>query len=189
MDGAWQNHLSFEEVAAWLQSNGQAQFTWKARILTEAQSKMARARQADDKGDARFDSAIAKLKSDYFEVVGKEYPELAASVQTGRDREYYLKARNLPGGVRLKHSFFKGEVSLIFERKWADIVYDEIAQAKTSEGWLAKFGSELHLRQSVEVMDPILSVQDQLSVVRGALDEVVLLASFATTLRGLKAEM
>jgi len=180
-DEKWQHHLSFEEVAGWLLSNGTTQSKWKARILTEAHSKMARARQADDKGNVSFDPAIAQLKSDYFDVVGKEYHELVATVQTGRDREYYLKAKDLPGGVRLKHSFFKGEVSLIFERKWAEIILPDLSAAKPP-------GSEVHLRKPVEVMDPILSVQEQLSVVRDALDEVVILASFAKTLRGISTK-
>lgn len=102
----WPHHLSFEDVAEWLEAEGSAPSKWKAGIFKEAQSKAMRARRADDRANTQYDPTIVKLKADYQSVVAADYPGLIASIQTGRDREYYLKGKRLPGGVRLKHSFF-----------------------------------------------------------------------------------
>lgn len=175
----WQHHLSFEDIAAWLAPDDSPSARWKARVLTEAQSKAARARQADDKKNVDFDPKIAELKVAYRRLVGAEYPELVATEQPGPDREYFLKAKDLPPGVRLKHSFFKGQISLILERKWAKAFGDQLSASLPPETWTVSFGSELHLRKAVEVMDPQLPLEQQLPPIRAALDAIVKMAAHA----------
>jgi hypothetical protein len=157
----WHARLPLEEIADWFGQDLSPAATWRRAILTMAASKIVRAREADDKTNHTFDPDLVALKTAYRQFVEARYPELIAEVQPGRDREYYIKARELPAGIRFKHSFFRGEVSMILEKKWADIARAWLPTNSPNGTWIVEHVSELHLRSATEVMDPALPFEQQ----------------------------
>lgn len=172
-DAPWQVRLSFEDLEAWFAADPSPAAAWRRAILATAASKATRARQADDRSSVAFDPAIVSLKEAYRRLVEEHCPDLIATLQEKRDREYYLKARVLPSGIRLKHAFFRGEVSLVLERRWAERVgADALAAMLPEAAWVVLHGSETHVRLAVEVLDPALSLDAQGEVALAVLDAV-----------------
>jgi hypothetical protein len=176
---AWQHRLPIEDLGRWFSSDVSPSAIWRSSILTAAASKGARARHADDRSNTQFDGPLLALKADYQKFVEGHYDELIATLQTGRDREYYLRARRLPAGIRFKHSFFRGEISLIFERKWAEVAARHLDATLPDRSWLVRHGGELHLRMPVDVFDPALPLSMQEDTAKKALDEICLLIPVA----------
>lgn len=172
----WGARIALEEIAAWFEGDPAPAAAWRRAILLAAASKAARARVADDRRDGRFDAVVGPLKAACRQVVLDRYPELRPTVQAGRDREYHLGAQGLPAGVRLKHAVFRGEVSLILERRWAEAQGARLAALAPPGSWLVPKGGELHLREAVDVLDPGQPLAAQEATVTAALDEVVRLA-------------
>lgn len=175
----WDHRISLEEMDEWLRQDSSPASHWRQMVLRAAYSKSTRARQADDKSNKQFDPQLLLMKVAYQHFVAQRYPALVASRQTGRDREYYLGARGLPTGIRFKHSFFRGEISLIFESKWAEQASVWLGANAPEDAWLHRHGSEVHLRKSTEVMDPAVSLEAQSEVVVAALDGVMVLVAVA----------
>ena len=179
-DQHWHARISLEEIAQDIQGAAYPGWEWRHAVLTAAASRQARAREADNRANHAYDAAIAPLKRAYRDFVQSRYPQLRASLQEGRDREYYLRAPGLPSGIRFKHAFFRGEVSLIFEKAWAPLAEGQL-QGKLPEGaWAVQHGSELHVRMPVETMDPQLRFEEQEEIAAKALDQVLNMMRFAT---------
>lgn len=175
----WDFRISFEEVRELITMTAFPGWEWKQAVLTAAAGKQTRAREADNRSNKAFDAIIAPLKQEYRSFVLARFPTLKASKQEGRDREYYLGAMGLPSGIRFKHAFFRGEVSLVFERAWAEQA-ERLLTGHMPEGcWAIQHGSEYHIRAAVEVMDPNLPFEQQEETVSAALDEVMSLLPLA----------
>lgn len=178
-DQRWDHHVSLEEIAQSLESAAYPGWEWRHAILIAAASRQTRAREADNRTNHAYDAVIAPLKQAYRDFVQTRYPQLQASCQEGRDREYYLKAAGLPAGIRFKHAFFRGEVSLIFERAWTPAAERHL-QGNLPEGaWTVQHGGELHVRMAVEVMDPLLPFEKQKEIAAKALDQICAMVSLA----------
>lgn len=178
-DERWDYRVSLEEIGRGLEGAAYPGWEWRQAILVAAASRQARAREADNRANHAYDPVIAPLKRAYRELVMTRYPQLRASPQEGRDREYYLKAAGLPSGIRFKHAFFRGEVSLIFERAWVPTAERHL-QGNLPEGaWPVQHDSELHVRMPVEVMDPQLPFEQQEEIATAALDQIGTLAGLA----------
>ena len=93
-------------------------------------------------------------------------------MQTGRDREYYLGLKKLPAGNRFTRPFFAGEVSLIFERRWADLAQVSMAGQFSQHAWRVDHEIEIYVRMATEVMDPDLPLADRLDLVAVALERI-----------------
>lgn len=169
---SWGHRLALEEVAQRLEIIGQPGWEWRQAIILNACSRIARAREADNRRNLAYDDVLIKLKKDYRAFVNTNYPMLNASRQEGRDREYYLNAVGLPSGIRFKHAFFRGEISLILEKKWVERAQQWLSGQQSENFWVCMHGSELHLRDSVDVLDPLLPLDQQPEPVRGALDRI-----------------
>ena len=113
-----------------------------------------------------------RSKKGYREFVQARYPQLQASSQEGSDREYYLKAGGLPPGIRFKHAFFRGEVSLIFEKAWVPTAQRHLHGNLPEGAWTVQHDSELHVRMPVEVMDPLRQFEEQEEIAAKALDQI-----------------
>jgi hypothetical protein len=175
----WDYRVSLEEIGQGLKDAAYPGWEWRLAILIAAASRQSRAREADNKANRAYDPVVAPLKRAYREFVKARYPQLLASSQEGRDREYYLKASGLPSGIRFKHAFFRGEVSLIFEKAWVPIA-ERYLQGKLPEGaWIVQHGSELHVRMPVETMDPQLPFEQQEEIAAAALDQIGTMAGLA----------
>lgn len=175
----WDYHVSFEEIRNIIAAIAFPGWEYKEAILLAAAGKQSRARQADNRSNNAFDAIIAPLKQAYRTLVLARFPNLKASKQEGRDREYYLGAAGLPPGIRFKHAFFRGEVSLIFERAWAEVAEKALVGNMPDDCWAVPHGGEYHIRASVEVMDPDLPFERQEETVGAALDKVMLLLPLA----------
>lgn len=176
----WECRITLEDIADSLERLGNHGWQWRQAILIAACTKIKRARAADDKDSVGYDSSIAQLKIDYQAFLGSQYPQILASTQRGRDREYYLKARGLPSGVRFKHAFFRGEVSLIFEKRFREQAEAWVSKNLPTDSWATSHGSELHIRKAVEIMDPELPLCKQNDVVRNAIDQICMMIPWAT---------
>lgn len=170
-DQRWDDRISLEELGRSLEGAAYPGWEWRHAILLSAASRQARAREADNRSSHAYDSVIAPLKRAYREFVQARYPQLQASPQEGRDREYYLKPAGLPSGIRFKHAFFRGEVSLIFEKAWAPTAKRHL-ESLPEGAWTVQHGSELHVRMPVEVMDPQLPFEGQEEIAAAALDKI-----------------
>jgi hypothetical protein len=171
-DERWDCRVSLEEIGQFLEGAAYPGWEWRHAVLLAAASRQSRAREADNGANRAYDPIIAPLKRAYREFVKARYPQLQASSQEGRDREYYLKVAGLPSGIRFKHAFFRGEVSLIFGKAWAPTA-ERYLEGKLPEGaWTVQYGSELHLRMPVEIMDPQLPFEQQQEVAAEALDQI-----------------
>lgn len=178
-DQRWDDRISLEEIAQNLEGAAYPGWEWRHAILLAAASRQVRAREADSQANHAYDAVIAPLKRAYRVFVQTRYPQLQASPQEGRDREYYLKAAGLPPGIRFKHAFFRGEVSLIFEKAWAPTAERHV-QGNLPEGaWTVHHGSEFHVRMSVEVMDPQRLFEEQEEIATKALDQIATMAGLA----------
>lgn len=175
----WQVRLPLESLADWFGRDPSPASAWRRAILLAASGKLARARAAEDRSNRDFDPTLLAMKQAYRELVEARFPELIATPQTGRDREYYLKGRDLPSGLRFKHAFFRGEVSLIIERAWAERAGDWLAMHAPEGTHLIPHGGELHLRRPVEVLDPGRPLAEQVDLAAAALDEVCRLLPLA----------
>ena len=177
----WDYRVSLEDVADIVRKTAFPGWEWREAVLFAAASRQTRAREADNRSNRAFDAIIAPLKHSYRAFVQRRYPQLKASKQEGRDREYYLGATGLPSGIFFKHAFFRGEVSLIFQRAWAATAKHVVDGNLPESAWAVQHGSEFHVRLPVEVMDPQLPFEQQEELVAVALDKVVLLKDFANT--------
>jgi hypothetical protein len=178
-DQPWHDRISLEEIAQNIERAAYPGWEWRHAILVAAASRQTRAREADNRANHAYDPVIAPLKKAYRDFVQSRYPQLRASPQEGRDREYFLKAPGLPSGIRFKHAFFRGEVSLVFEKAWAPTAEREL-QGKLPQGaWTVQHGSEFHVRMPVEIMDPQLRFDEQEEIAAKALDQVRDMAGLA----------
>lgn len=175
----WDFRISFEEVGELVRATAFPGWEWKQAVLTAAAGKQTRAREADNRSNKAFDVIIAPLKQAYRAFVLAQFPILKASKQEGRDREYYLGAVGLPAGIRFKHAFFRGEVSLIFERAWAAQAETALTGQLPDGYWAVQHGSEYHIRTAVEVMDPSLPFEQQEETAAAALSKVMSLLPLA----------
>lgn len=180
-DEGWDYRLSLEEIGQCLEGTAYPGWEWRHAILIAAASRQVRARDADNRASHAYDSIIAPLKKAYRVFVQARYRQLQASPQEGRDREYYLKARGLPTGIRFKHAFFRGEVSLIFEKPWVPTAKLHLQENPPEAAWTVPHGSELHVRMAVEVMDPQLPFEQQQEIAAAALDQIGKLMGLAQT--------
>ncbi len=171
-DQRWDDRVSLEEIGRSLASVAYPGWEWRHAILLAAASRQARAREADNKANHAYDSVIVALKKGYREFVQAGYPQLQASSQEGSDREYYLKAGGLPPGIRFKHAFFRGEVSLIFEKAWVPTAQRHLHGNLPEGAWTVQHDSELHVRMPVEVMDPLRQFEEQEEIAAKALDQI-----------------
>lgn len=178
-DKRWDDRVSLEEIGQSLQGAAYPGWEWRHAILLAAASRQARAREADNKANQAYDPVIVPLKTAYREFVRARYPQLQASLQEGRDREYYLKAAGVPPGVRFKHAFFRGEVSLIFEKAWVPNAQRHLRGNLPEGAWTVQHGGELHVRMPVEVMDPLLQFEEQEEIAAKALDQIGTLVALA----------
>lgn len=178
-DQRWDSRVSLEEIAQSLEVAAYPGWEWRHAILLAAASRQARAREADNPANHAYDIVIAPLKRAYRVFVQTQYPQLQASRQEGRDREYYLKAVGLPPGIRFKHAFFRGEVSLIFEKTWAQTAEQYVEGNLPETAWTVYHGSEFHLRMAVEVMDPQRVFEEQEEIAAKALDQIVAMVGLA----------
>ncbi len=178
-DQRWDYRVSLEEIGQCIRDKAYPGWEWRHAILLAAATRLARARAADSRASHDYDPIIAPLKKAYREFVQARYPQLLASHQKGRDREYYLKAVGLPTGVRFKHAFFRGEVSLIFEKSWIHKAELQLLEGIPAGAWTVKHSSELHVIMAVEVMDPQLPFEQQEEIAAAALDKVSVLVILA----------
>ncbi len=176
----WHGRISFEEIADWLTKQDSPVNFWHARILNAASLKLGRARWADEKSNLAFNEQLALLKSDYRQFILLNYPNLQAKVQTGRDREYYIAGSGLPPGIRFKHSFFKGFVMMILERRWVEAGEVWLKSRVPEGGSLLKHGGELHLLLTTEIFDPELPFEAQQETAKVAIDRILTLKDLAT---------
>lgn len=181
---AWEHRLALEDLAQVMESLPLPGWQWRQAILLTDCSRTARAREADSKANVAYDDALLNLKRDYREFVNAHYPRLKASRQEGRDREYDLNGKGFPTGIRFKHAFFRGEVSVVFENKWVESVQEWFSKHTPEEVWICMHGRELHVRSSVEVLDPQLPLNQQLDVVKMALDRICLMIPWAEEIAG-----
>lgn len=178
-DQNWHVRIALEEISDWLAPDPSPAARWRRAILDAAVFKANRARQAYDTSDRAFDPALRALKQAYKQLVRERYPEFKATEQLGSDREYYLGAFSLPSGIRFKHSFFGGNVSLILERRWADIEESWVAANAPAGSWIVRHAGELHIRKSADVLDPARPLGEQEATALQGLDEIRQLANFA----------
>ncbi|MDI9849133.1 hypothetical protein QM467_13815 [Rhodoblastus sp. 17X3] len=171
-DQRWHDRVSLEELGQSIEGAAYPGWEWRHAILVAAASRQTRAREADNRANHAYDAVIAPLKRAYHDFVQARYPQLQASRQEGRDREYYLGALGLPPGIRFKHAFFRGEVSAIFEKAWAPTAERHVEGKLPEEAWPVQHGSEFHVRMPVEVMDPQLPFEEQEEVAAKALDQI-----------------
>ena len=171
-DQPWDDRISLEEIARSLEVAAFPGWQWRQAILLAAASKQTRARAADNRNSHAYDAVIAPLKTAYRQFVQTRYPQLKASRQEGRDREYYLGAKGLPPGIRFKHAFFRGEVRLIFEKAWVATAKTQLQGKLPEEASTVQHGSEFHVRLPVEVMDPQLPFEKQVEIAAEALDKI-----------------
>jgi hypothetical protein len=171
-DQRWDYRVSLEEIAQSLEGAAYPGWEWRHAILIAAASRQTRAREADNRANHAYDAVVAPLKTAYRAFVQARYPQLQASRQEGRDREYYLKAAGLPPGIRFKHAFFRGEVSLIFEKSWAPTAERHLQGSLPEGAWTVQHGSEFHVRMPVEVMDPQRPFEEQEEIAAAALDQI-----------------
>jgi len=177
----WDYRVSFEEVAELLSATPFYGWEWKEAVLIAAAAKQTRAREADSRSTKAFDAIIAPLKNAYRAYILLQFPALTATRQEGRDREYFIGAVGLPSGIRFKHAFFRGEVSLIFERVWAEKAENFLCGSLPEGVWAVRHGSEFHVRASVEVMDPQLPFDQQEDVAAQAIDKIASFVPLAKT--------
>lgn len=175
----WDYRLPLELLAQKMADAANPGWEWRQAILLTASSKASRAREADDRSNRAYDTKLLELKLAYQGYVQGHYPQLIASRQEGRDREYYLKGVGLPSGIRFKHSFFRGEISIIFEKKWVTTADDWLSENLPEGAWISRHGSELHVRMATEVMDPLLTLGEQEEIVGAALDQICVMSSYA----------
>jgi hypothetical protein len=161
---------------------------WRHAIVLASVSRQARAREADNKANHAYDPVIVPFKRAYREFVQARYPQLRASRQEGRDREYYLNAAGLPPGIRFKHAFFRGEVSLIFEKAWASTAQRHLHGNLPEGAWAVQHGSEFHVRMPVEVMDPQIRFEEQEEIAAMALDQIGTLVALALAVANARPE-
>ena len=172
-DQPWDHHLPFEDIAHLVESIGSPGWEWRQAILLSAFSRAARAREADSGANkGAYDAMLVQLKRAYRSFVEANYPQILASRQEGRDREYYLRGRGLPTGIRFKHAFFRGEISLIFENAWVTRAEPWLATHLPEGAWIMPHGRELHVRMSVDVMDPIVPFDQQEDIAAAALNGI-----------------
>jgi hypothetical protein len=174
----WQKRVSFEDIAGIIIDEGFPGWEWREALLCGAAARQNRASAANDRASTQYDPVIAPLKLAYREYARLHFPQVKASVQTGKDREFFLGVAGLPAGIRFKHAFFAGEVSLIFERKWVETARIALAGKLPDDAWTVEFGSEFHVRLSTEVLDPDLAIEEQEHLVEAALEKVLRLGSF-----------
>jgi hypothetical protein len=177
---AWTQHLAVEKIAEFFHHTKEFGWEWRAAMLQAAAGKSGRARAVDEAPKSQVFTFLAGFKSDYAQIVNSLYPQFYASTQTGRDREYYLSAPSLPKGIRLKHAFFKGQVSLIFEKQWAELAARLILNLPEAADF-QKFGAETHIRLPTEVLDPDLPLAQQTDVVQQAMTQLDVLLALALT--------
>lgn len=175
----WDLRLPFEALAAAIARIARPGWEWRAAVLTAASGRATRAREADSRASTAYDPAVVALKQAYRAFVLAERSHLIATPQEGRDREYYLSARGLPKGIRFKHAFFRGEVSLILERAWVAAGEGWLAEGAPPEAQVIRHGGELHLRLPVEPLDPAQPLEVQTEVVAAALDRIETLRGWA----------
>jgi hypothetical protein len=175
----WDIRISLEEVAGFVAATAFHGWEWKEAVLVAAAAKQTRAREADSRSSKAFDAIIAPLKNAYRAFVLAQFPFLTATRQEGRDREYFIGAVGLPPGIRFKHAFFRGEVSLIFERAWAGKAEETLSGGLPEGAWAVRHGSEFHIRTSVEVMDPLLPFDQQEEVATQALEKIAIFVPLA----------
>lgn len=185
-DQAWDRYLFFEDLAQCVEEIGHPGWEWRQAMLLSAFSRAMRAREADSRTSSPYNSTLVPLKQAYRAFVEANYPQLIASRQEGRDREYYLKAKGLPAGIRFKHAFFRGEVSMIFEKHWANEANLWFARQPPGDTWMVPHGSEQHVRMSVEVMDPILPFDQQEDIVIAALDRICNMITWAQSVAAIR---
>jgi hypothetical protein len=178
-DKRWDDRVSFEQIVQSVEGAAYPGWEWRHAILLAACSRQARAREADNRANRAFDPVVVRLKRAYREFVQARYPQLQASPQEGRDREYYIKAAGLPSGIRFKHAFFRGEVSLIFEKAWIPTAERHLQQNLPEGAWTVQHGSEFHVRMPVEVMDPQLPFEQQEEIAAQALDQIGTMVTLA----------
>ena len=70
---------------------------------------------------------LARFKQDYRAYVLSKYKQFDLTFQTGGDKEYYFKATDFPTYMRLKHSFTKSSVILVFEGPWRHVALTALA--------------------------------------------------------------
>ncbi len=93
----WQKRISFQDIAEIIKEEAFPGWEWRAALLIGAAGKQGRAYAASDRASVQYDSIIAELKEAYREYVLANYPQIKATPQKGRDREYYLGVFGLPG--------------------------------------------------------------------------------------------
>lgn len=180
----WDYRVSFEEVAEILKAATLNGWEWKEAVLIAAAAKQTRAREADSRSSRAFDAIIAPLKNAYRDYILSQFPLLTATRQEGRDREYFIGAVGLPSGIRFKHAFFRGEVSLIFERGWVEKAESCLSGDLPEGVWAVRHGSEYHVRASVEVMDPQLPFDQQEDVAAQAIEKISSFVPLAQSVAG-----
>ncbi|PHP66737.1 hypothetical protein CSC94_11525 [Zhengella mangrovi] len=175
----WHRRISFEEIAQIVSDEAFPGWEWRHALLDAASSRRKRAYAANNKTSTQYDPMIAELKVAYRNFVLANYPKIKASEQTGKDREYFLGIDGLPSGIRFKHSFFAGDVSLIFEKRWVEVANRILAKEIPPDAWLAPHGSELHVRIATEVMDPDAPFDGQEEIVAAALEKILRMEGLA----------
>lgn len=126
-------------------------------------------------------SDLVLFKRAYRGFVKTQYPRLKATPQEGGDKEYFISALGLPSGIRFKHAFFRGEVSLIFERGWRETAKRFIGQSLPEGARVVQHDGELHIRMEVEKMDERLPFDPQSQIAAAALDKIEAMIDFALT--------
>ncbi len=115
----WHATLSFEAIAKWFEQQGNVRARWRCDTLRRAEVRQHRSAAGTAKSPIMTaNSEVAKFKRDYREYVISKYKEFVLTIQLGIDKEYYFTERQFPSYIRLKHSFSRSSVFLVFEKQW-----------------------------------------------------------------------
>ena len=103
------------------------------------------------------------------------------TIQLGIDKEYYFTERQFPSYIRLKHSFSRSSVFLVFEKQWnkkARVVLKDGFIPDTT--WTEPHDSTLHLVTGTEPIDYTESVESQKDLIDTAMEAARRLLPYAT---------
>jgi hypothetical protein len=121
---------------------------------------------------------LNQFKQDYRAYVLSKYKQFDLTLQTGGDKGYYFKAVGFPTYMRLKHSFTKSHVTLVFEGSWKEIASTALTNVPDYM-WIEHHEKTLDLTMKTEPIDFTMPVESQTHSIDAAMETAQRLLPFA----------
>jgi hypothetical protein len=121
---------------------------------------------------------LSRFKQDYRAYVLSKYKQFDFTLQTGGDKGYYFKAVEFPAYMRLKHSFTKSHVTLVFEGTWKEIASTTLTNVPNYM-WIERHPKTLDLNMKTEPIDFSRPVESQTHSIDAAMEAAQRLLLFA----------